>query len=205
MFILDSTGGTGVIAYRIAHTARTWGADIDALLSSHIKTVVDDIPPWRKWLAKHEFKIGVLIFCLLFAASIAGAFASSSSFVQTQRAQVEALKSISSLDVTPAQMSYLLETMASGTWERFLLTSVAFLLFSFVVSLGVAIWAGSTADNLPPSFLLLTKESEKQRRKTLNSNRAKLISFFASIGSGLVIGVAGNICYGLWFERLINP
>ena len=195
----------GFIAYRIAHTARTWGTDIDSLLTAHLRGVVDEIPKFRKWLSKHDDKIALLTFSAIFLASIIGTFYSTASFVAKQKAAVLKLGSISpTTSVTSQQMAYLLDTVASGTWERYLLVSVIFLLFSLVLSILIAVWVGSTADNLPPSFLLLTKESEKRKVRILSKRTAKWWSFLSALFTGLMMGVGGNICYVLWFEKLIK-
>lgn len=198
--------GTGFIAYRISHTARTWGADIDSLLSSHLRGVVDEIPEIRKWLAKHGEKISLLTFSIIFLSSIIGTFFATSSFVAKQKAALLALGSISSkAAVTSQQMAYLLDTVASGTWERYLLISVSFLLFSLVSSILISVWVSSTANNLPPSFLLLTRESEKRKKRILAKRNTKWLSFIGAVFSGLALGIGGNICYVLWFEQLIKP
>jgi hypothetical protein len=197
---------TGFIFYRISHTARTWGTDIDALLISHIKGIVNEIPKVRKWLAKHDGKLALSAFCILFLASIIGSFAASTFFVAQQRTAVANLHELTPVSVvTPQQMTYLLDVVASGTWERFLLTTVTFLLLSLVVSIGISVWIAFTADNLPPSFLLLTKASEKRKAKLLLRAKARWISFLSSIVVGIAIAIVGNICYVLWFERLITP
>lgn len=195
----------GYIGYRISHTARTWGSDIDSLLSSHLKGVVDEIPKLRKWMAKHDGKIAILSFCLLFFASIIGTFFAIASFLSEQKAQVLNLSDVSSNSVTREQVLYLIDTVASGTWERFLLFSVMFLMLSFVFATAISVWVGVTADNLPPSFILLTKESEKRKRKILSRRRAKWFSFLGAIVVGVATGVGGNISYALWFEHLISP
>lgn len=41
-------GGQGFITLRINHTARTWGADIEALLSKHLETLIEK----DKWIVK---------------------------------------------------------------------------------------------------------------------------------------------------------
>lgn len=196
----------GLIAYRISHTARTWGTDIDSLLNSHVRSVVDEIPQWRKWLAKHDEKIALLTFCILFLGSIVAAFTASAFFVSKQKATVTSLLNMVPKElIATEQLKYILNTVAMGTWERFQFTSMAFLLLSLVLSIGIAVWVGSTADNLPPSFLLLTKESEKRKKKILAKRNAKWFSFLASMFFGLLLGIGGNICYALWFERIIKP
>ena len=204
--VMFGESDTGFIAYRVSHTARTWGSDIDSLLSSHLKGVVDEIPKLRKWLAKNDVKIALLAFCALFFSSIIATFLTTASFVAKQKGIVSGFQLFgSSSTVSNKQMIFLLDTVASGVWERFLLMSGAFLLLSFVLSIGVAVWIGMTADNLPPSFLLLTKESEKRKKKILSKRRNKWLSFIISLIVGILIGICGNISYAMFFEKLIIP
>lgn len=196
----------GHIAYRISHTARTWGSDIDALLTAHLKTLVDDIPKSRKWLAENDGVLAVFVFCFMIASALIAVVVATSRFLQKQQDAVALLPATASqAGISSEYLQYLVDVVASGQWERYLLLSSAFLLLSLVVSLLVAVWAGATADNLPPSFLLLTKESEKRRRKILAKRENKWRSFISSVLVGVVIGVAGNVSYALWFQKLVEP
>lgn len=197
---------TGHIEYRIAHTARTWGSDIDALIGSHLKGVVDDIPASRKWLSKHGDKLSIFTFCFLLLSAVVAVFVATTDFVSKQREVVENLPGSSVVGlVSPEQISYLLDLMAAGTWERTLLISSAFLLLSLVVSILVAVWVGSTADNLPPSFLLLTKESVRRKKRILAKRQNKWFSFLSALAFGAATGVVGNILYAIWFAKLVAP
>ncbi|HBF34185.1 TPA: hypothetical protein DDW35_06440, partial [Candidatus Sumerlaeota bacterium] len=187
---------SGFIFYRISHTARTWGADIDSLLASHMRNVVDEVPKIRKWLAKYNGKIALLTFCILFLSSIVASFTASTHFVEKQRTNLKGIYSSTSQPLkTVEQMNYLLDTVALGTWARFQFTTEAFLLLSLVLSIGIAVWVSTTANNIPPSFLLLTKESEKRKKRILAKRNRKWLSFLASVVVGLLLGIGGNIFY----------
>lgn len=203
--ILSGISQNGFISYRISHTARTWGADIDSLLTGHLQGITDEIPKIRKWIAKHSEDIGKYVFCLLFLFSALGAFFATSSFLKTQKLEVLTLKNAANdSTLINHQISYLLDIAASGTWERFLFISVVFLLSSLALSFMIAIWIESTANNLPPSFLLLTKESEKRKIKILAKRKTRFRSFIASLIAALIQGIIVNICYALFFENLIK-
>lgn len=197
---------TGFISYSISHTARSWGSDIDALIGSHIKGIVEEVPKIKKWISKNDSKISLIVFCLIFAASVTTVLATTALFLKKQREATAPFYSPTNADSpSPEALNYILETVASGTWERFLLVSVVFTLLSFVASIAVSIWVAATANNTPPSFLLLTKESEKKKKRILARRKKKWYSFLASISASVLLGVAGNICYGLFFENLIKP
>lgn len=204
--IIFGASDTGHISYRISHTARTWGADIDALLAAHLKGIADEIPKYRTWLAEHDGKLAIFIFCILLFAGIIGTFYVSTSFVSEQREKIfELMNSANNETITSEQLNFLIETVATGTWERFLFISADFLLLTVVVSALIAVWIGSTADNLPPSFIILTNESSKRKNRILSRRKKKWVSFSCGIFFGLITGVGGNIAYALWFESLLHP
>lgn len=197
-----SFGGNdrGYMAYRISHTARTWGSDMDSLLNAQLKNLVEDISPYKRWVAKHEGKLSVGTFCVLFLASLIATYISAAGFVVKQKAAIAALGVTSQAGgATERQLAYLLDSVATGTWEVFLLRSGLFVLLSFVVSLLIAMWVSASADTLPPSFLLLTTESEKRRARILKQRKRLWIAFCLAQLAALVVGVLGNVAYALWF------
>ena len=69
----------GFINFRIRHTARTWGADIEALLSGHINNMLVPQPKLRKFIWKHSFKIGLGVSITFFVTALFLSFSTASS------------------------------------------------------------------------------------------------------------------------------
>ena len=63
---------TGYISLRIRHTARTWGADIEALLGNHIRTLLKVRSKWNVFLTTHHEKIGAIAGPLILFAALGG-------------------------------------------------------------------------------------------------------------------------------------
>ena len=192
----------GVFALRISHTARTWGSDIEAMLTAQIETLLKSVPPWKVWVRKHSGRIGLCIGLLFATAAIVGAFASSQRFAAEQEAIL--LAALTDSGAAPAQLlervNKVLETVIAGAWPRHLFYSGVFLAGSIILAIVFGVWAGSAADNREPSFLLLTPKSEKARTAALLKVQRAWLRFGASVAVSIVASVVGNILF-LWLQN----
>ena len=76
--------GQGFANFRIEHTARTWGADLEALLSNHLNTLITEGSKLRVFLSKHRLAITLLTpFAFLLTVAVGAYF--SLSRIQTDR------------------------------------------------------------------------------------------------------------------------
>ena len=75
-------GQTGVFV-RIRHTDRTWGADLESLLTGHVKTLMKTPRPTEKVIYEHSGEIGVTCFALVFLGAIVGVLWTFSFFVDS--------------------------------------------------------------------------------------------------------------------------
>lgn len=195
----------GAIHFRISHTARSWASDIDSLLTNDLKRLTRDQSTVRSWIAKHSGTIGLSVFGLLTTAIVFGTMLGMALFSEAKKNEVsKVMSSDNSQQLYTEQINYLLQTVAQGQWERALLIAIGVFIIGFWASIACGVWAGSTADNTAPSFVLLTPESIKQKTKVLTQKRNKLISFIASVIVALTLGIAGNIFYAIWFARLVT-
>lgn len=72
--ILDFGGLRSAVSIRIAHTARTWGADIEGLLTKHIEVLCKAPKRYKKWFSRDsdtfQKSFQILIFLITLICSI---------------------------------------------------------------------------------------------------------------------------------------
>jgi hypothetical protein len=161
-------------------------------LTGHIEGLIKPVPPVKKFLKQHSGWIGFSIGTLLFLASLASTFYSTQLFLHRQTEAVS--KVLTKTD-------FLVQIVAEGVWPRFFFYVFCFIVLAFVVSVFLGIWAGSSADNDPPSFLLLSKQAERLRSEEINKYKKGWRMFLLSLLSGVAVGVLGNAVFALFLRN----
>lgn len=193
------SGSPGIISFRVEHTARTWGADIEALLSAHLQALVHPESSYKCWLRKHSSRISLTVGVGFFVVVVTGLFVTTRRFATGQIAAVNSLLAAgkSTPDLTVA---YLTRFVAGGAWSQYYFAVVVFLALAIFVAIWLGIWAENTANTTEPSFLLLTRESEKHKKQVLEKLKKKHYSFIGSVVSSLALGVISNIIFAKLFN-----
>ena len=73
IFIVSSGRGvleSGIINFRIEHTARTWGTDIESLLSNHIQHILKPISKIKQFIRKYHGFISFISAIIFFINSV---------------------------------------------------------------------------------------------------------------------------------------
>lgn len=183
----------GYISFRVKHTARTWGADIESLLSGHIKHLLLPEGTVRSFIRRHSGKIAAFLGFTFFSCSLAACFYSAS---KAEKGRLELLKPImedsKNLDL---KLNTLLDMVASGYWGTFFFSVFVFTMFALVAAVLFSFWAETSADAHQPSYILLTKKSEQYKTQADVRYRSKFVYFLASIGAAIVTGVISNIIF----------
>jgi hypothetical protein len=183
------------ISFRISHTARTWGADIESLLSGHIQVLLKTKNPLKEFARNQSGWIAFAVFSILFLSSVIGSFYTLNSFMHSQ---IEKVRALNALPVAPAgvvnnKVDYLIDLIASGAWPRYFFYIFVFLVVSLIISAFLALWAGTASEVNDPSFILLTRQSEKRKLDLLKKNKRQWIIFIGSIVSAVVVGIIKQI------------
>lgn len=185
--------GGGHISFRVSHTARTWGADIEALLSGHIKHILLPEPKFRELIRKHSGKIAATFSVTFFIASLIACFYSANAIGV---AQIENLKPIiDGVDNINNKLNTLIDLVASGFWGKFFFSVFVFTIFSLFAAIFLGVWAETSADTKKPSYILLTKKSQQYKVQADSKYRFKWFSFLASIATGIATGFVSNIIF----------
>src|SRR5271157_618806 len=183
------------VSLRISHTARSWGADIEALLTGHIKVVLKTKNRYKEFAREHNGSIGLAVFALLFLSSVGGAFYTMHSFMSFQQQKVSALMAspAAKAGAMNEKIDYLMDLIASGAWPRYFFYVLVFIVVSLIISAIFAIWAGIAADVKEPSYILLTRQAEKRKEELERKNKRAWLNFTASIVSALFVGIIKQV------------
>ena len=201
-FVVVRPSLCGGIGLRINHTARTWGADIEAMLSGHIKGFIKAQTKWKRWVSSHSELIGFVTAALLLVASVGTSILTTRSFLNVQMAAAKALaaRDPKLIETTTAKVDYLIDLIASGTWPRYFYYLFCFLAVALVTSIIAGIWTATRADITEPSFLALTKEAERARIRDLAKAGSNWVTFVWTVVIDLTLSVAGNFIFSYYFQ-----
>lgn len=184
------------IGFRIEHTARTWGADIEGLLNNQIKTMMKARNNLKDYIFKKSDAIGTVAGLIFFTMAIGGGLAATKAFANKQIvAASQILK-----QAKEEQMHYLVNYISMGAWPRFYYYLIFYLLITIVASIFFGGWTGSLAETDEPSFIVLSKKDSENREIITKKRENKWRWFFASIILNITIGIMSNILFAMYFK-----
>jgi hypothetical protein len=192
----------GGISVRIEHTSRTWGTDIDALMSQHIGRLFVRIHPVREWCRKRSGWVGIGL------ASVVGTMV-----VMTLERWWQLVDAKRSLDVvahfattsTPtltdamSRLNYLGNLISQNdpgrVWTNRFWEVGVMLMATVALSFAIAHQFGKTR----PSFVLLSRRASVDRDALLKKIEKR---WWVFAGAGIVtlcLGIASNWLFRAFF------
>ncbi|MCW8952306.1 MAG: hypothetical protein OQK53_06365 [Rhodospirillales bacterium] len=190
-------GISNTINFRVEHTARTWGADIESLLTGQIKSWLKETSKTRKFVNKHDGKISFLVGAIFFLSCILGISFNANHFMEKQLSSIHSVvaNSNNTLESVGIKVDTLINMFAVGAWQRFTLSAVGLSVLSLIVSIFLAAMAANYAGKRTPSFVTLTKKSEELRNNSIRKSSRDWIMFYVSIATSIACGVIANIIF----------
>ena len=187
----------------ISHTARTWGTDIEALLSGHVKTLFKYVNKWQRLITKYSVKIGLSFGILFFVIALIGGYIISRQIATYQLSVVNQFLSgkFQADTIVTDKLDFLLREYAKGTWARFYFAFVWYIIVTLIGSILFGVWVGSTADNEPSSFLLFTQKGKEIYKEYLRRRRHAWGLFILSIVTSVTTGVLANFVFAIISQR----
>jgi hypothetical protein len=190
---------SGRVFYRIMHTARTWGADIEALLTHYIDNLIASETPLRKYIREHSLPLSFVSALLMFAALVVG-MAVSSSHVQDTRAALlaPAFESGASIALKLDVLARYIEATGDPTaW----IYRAFFLVAAFLISVLTGIIVEVAASKHPEADVVFTTKAEQLHaehvRKSLRSPSRTTLSLLGA----LLLAVASNAIYDFALKK----
>lgn len=162
--------GSSYVNILINHTARTWGADIEALLSKHLKTIVNEESKLSRYLRFSD---------------------------ETVTSIVTAFLTLITLGFSIFKTLNLRQNLSLDT--KFWIHHYFGYIFLFIATLILGKTVGVLIEEIHlqnrPSFILLTNDSEKDKTEILKSYRNNWRKYFWTIFSAIFLGIIGNYIY----------
>ena len=196
IFLLPNKGEFRI---NIEHTARSWGSDIEALLTNQIESLIKEDNKLKKIIRQHSSKISLSFSILFFLICVIGAFKVTNNFINSQLKSVNSF--ISSPSSTNDKVDFLAKYIASGVSAQHFFQVSIFILVSIILSIIFGIWIGETASkNSEPSFVILTRKAKEHRDLILEKLKYKWRWFCVSIIISILTGLLTNLIFKLIVE-----
>jgi hypothetical protein len=184
------------ISFRIEHTARTWGADIEALLMAYIGQVVKPISKSKRFVKKWRASISLFVAGVLFSL-LSFSWVSRSDFyahkVKQQVATVTQPDGQSIQDIDD-KLSFFISYYFDPDRYRPEKNLASLIIIAFLAVM-LAFALANAANNVEPSFILLTKESYKYKEKVLTKLQRKWLSFVLGCVLSIALGIVSNFIF----------
>jgi hypothetical protein len=177
----------------IQHTARTWAADMEAMLANHINSLMREPSKTRKFVKKNEGTITFLIGVLFFLMAVIGSFWATNIFITSQLSTIG--NSILKQPDVSEKINLLATHIISGNESQFYFKILLFLVSSLFFSIIFAVWVNSNIVSPSHSFILLTKKAVEKREETLRREDTKWNGFILSTITSIVIGLISNYIF----------
>lgn len=197
VFYLPSKGEFRI---SIEHTARSWGSDIENMLTNQIKSLIKQENKFKRFVRRQSSKISIGFAVLFFLTCIIGAFQITNSFINTEIAKVQSYTNVVT-HTTDEKINFLTSYIATGISSQHYFKVGVFLLISIILSIIFGTWIEETAsNNREPSFVILTRKAKEYRDQTVEKLKHKWTWFFVSISLSVVSGIVANFIFKLIVE-----
>lgn len=181
---------SGYVDLKIEHTARTWGADMESLLSSKINLFLIPNSNIKKFIIKYRTIITLLIGIIALLLSLYILSTNIDNEITKHKKNV-----VEFLDRSPS-MEQKIDYLLIGNSNRSNISnSIFFFALSPVLLLVFLMIFFKFITHCPKSFITLTKGSEIYRKK--QKTKEKIINFklWGTILIGIITGVLANYLF----------
>jgi len=179
----------------IKHTARSFGSDIESLLTHQINSLIIPCSELKTFLRKKSSTIGILTAILFLISSLTTIYISTQSFNKNEINRVANF--IKDSKYVSAKTDYILNYIATNSQNLFFLKSLLFVVVSIFISIILGVWVESLADNKVKSYLIMTREALKNRDRLVKKSQRKFVLFWVSIGISVATGILANYIFKL--------
>jgi hypothetical protein len=141
--VVGSSESRSFVNITIRHTARTWGMDIEALLTSHVQSFIFPQDNLKNFVSENNGWIGLIAGISFFASSVASVSWATEDFVKNQLSQLNV--SLNAATDTSSKISVITQYLVSGQSTRYYLLTGLFLLQALIASIVVGVFVGAKA------------------------------------------------------------
>lgn len=186
---------------RISHTARTWGVDIESLITGHLKSWFKSESRIKRFLYRKSSSIGLAAGAIFFLLILIGSYINTNQFLNGRIDTAKAILNEQGPTSINQKINFLIDLSIKGQWPRYGIALLMFIVVSVVGSVFLGTWVASLADNRPQSFVLLSAKAESARDDYLKKRARKWQKFILSVIIAIVTGIVGNIIFAYISNR----
>lgn len=192
----SSLASEGLIRISINHTARTWAVDIESLLASYFKNVLETKETAKKIFKRHSNKISFLMALCFFIGIIYISVVTSHHFSTSTISEVSKYLHTNGLS-TDDRINYISNFIAEGAWNQFTQQLVLFIVIGTFLSFLLGFILGEILDNFTVgvSFLTIGSASEKYKKDMLAKSKHDWWKLLGTIMVGIISGVLANYVF----------
>lgn len=186
------------IFLKISHTERTWGVDIESLLTGHIETLFISENKLNKFINDKSTEIGFIIGILFFLGAIIGTYYSTNNFISSNLEMVNSLDfntSVVKSTVLEQKIDVLIDIVVTGKWNIFIYKIAGFLFISFIISIFLGSFASEKARNKSKSFILFTKETINLKKNYYKDEKSIFMNMVYFLILPILTGIIANIVF----------
>ena len=121
----------GEFRINIEHTARSWGLDIESMLTNQIKSLINKENKYKLFARRYSNQISLGFAALFFLSCIIGAFKITNNFIINQLDKVSAFNT-DAANTTADKISFLTSYVASGVSSQHYFQVGIFLLIALI-------------------------------------------------------------------------
>lgn len=185
---------SGTVKYKIQHTSRSWGIDIENLLKSQIKSLIEEQNKIVNFILKYNYLVSVIssigITCVFF--SLGYKYIKYKNKLRIDAINLDLDRLSSDLN---GKINYLIEKLASNSFSKIsdevgVLFFVCFFVFTIVLG-----WISYNLDITEESFILITEEAKKMKKKKQKAIRNHWLGYIFTLITSILTGVIGNYVY----------
>lgn len=191
-----------LLSFRIEYTARTWGEDIESMLSKYLHSITDKPRGASKALMLHSGKIVACVALLFYSSIVYGCFWATASFARYNMSRIEdsiRVVGVSDMEVLKQEISLLLALHAEGAWAGHIFKILVILVLSIPLTILLASWTAQVSYRPKPSFILITQEDESARVAALKKYQRRSLWYVISILVNILAGVIANLLFRAYF------
>lgn len=181
---------------RIEHTARTWAADVEALLTNHVHTLLRKVSVWNRFLWKSGPVLSLSVLAVIGVGTVLWV---TNNVDKKERQELEsAAEAVRSIPGVDRKIEYLVDLLTQRLWgePEFPLLLVAFI--GVFLLFGTGLLYLSVVSGGETGFLLLSNESRKFQADVLRRRRNEWLKYFLSLVVAIACGIAGNALFAAY-------
>lgn len=190
----------GKIKIKISHTARTWGMDMESILTGSLSRLIKDEQSVKRLICKHPIWTALLAGMIVFISNWLAIryFINTKKFAILNSANLIIEQGGSNIS---EKLNFIMTAIANNTWGQ--IDDMKQLLFVGLVGLTIilTLTVYYFARNQPKSFILLTEKAIESRDANNKKRDRKWLWLIISFTASIISSVLSRIIFAKFFEH----